>query len=52
MGKGPEAFIPVQVLDEIRLQDLYGEETHPNGAVEGRFGAALEEVLHWKRCCT
>ena len=41
-----EAFIPVQVLDQMRLQDLYGEETYPNGAVEGRFDAALEEILH------
>lgn len=28
------------------LQDLYGEETHPNGAEHGQFDGALEEVLH------
>ncbi len=41
-----EDYIPRHVLNAMRLQDLYGEETHPNGASEGRFDAALEEILH------
>ena len=41
-----EACIPLRVLDGMRLQDLYGEETHPYGAAEGRPDAALEEILH------
>ena len=41
-----EAYIPEHVLDAMSLQDLYGEETRPNGASEGRFDAALEEILH------
>ena len=41
-----EAFIPVEVLDSMILQDLYGEETHPNGAAKGIFDGALEEILH------
>ena len=41
-----EAYIPEHVLDAMSLQDLYGEETHPNGASEGRFDAALGEILH------
>lgn len=28
------------------IQDLYASETHPNGAQQGRFDGALEEVLH------
>lgn len=32
--------------DGFALQDLYGEETHPDGADAGRFDGALEEVLH------
>ena len=27
-------------------QDLYDEETHPNGAAQGLFDASLEELLH------
>jgi len=34
-------------LDSFRLQDLYGEETHPEGSsIEGGFDATLEEVWH------
>ena len=33
-------------LDDIVLQDLYASETHPNGAANGVFDAAYEEVLH------
>jgi len=40
-----EAFIPVEVLDSMILQDLYGGETHLNGAAEGVFDGALEEIL-------
>ena len=45
-GANLEDHIPRHVLNAMRLQDLYGEETHPNGASEGRFDAALEEILH------
>ena len=41
-----EAFIPIESLDSMALQDLYGEETQPGGATERRFDATLEEVLH------
>lgn len=41
-----ETYIPAHVLNGMSLQDLYGDETHPNGAVEGKFDAALEEILH------
>ena len=41
-----ETYIPGNGLSAMTLQDLYGEETHPNGASEGRFDAALEEILH------
>jgi len=32
--------------DDMSGQDLYDEETHPNGAAEGIFDASLEEILH------
>ena len=32
--------------DDIILQNLYGSETHPNGAASGIFDVAYEEVLH------
>lgn len=32
--------------EEIRIQDLYNEEVHINGAANGLFDASLEEVLH------
>jgi hypothetical protein len=38
--------VPPPVIDNMALQDLYGSETHPNGAAEGLFDASLEEVLH------
>jgi len=41
-----ETYTPAHVLKAMSLQDLYGEETHPNGAAEGKFDAALEEILH------
>lgn len=41
-----EAFIPVELLDSMALQDLYGEETQPGGSTERGFDATLEEVLH------
>ena len=41
-----ETYIPEHVLRAMSLQDLYADETHPNGAAEGRFDAALEETLH------
>lgn len=33
-------------LPEGSAQDLYADETHPNGASEGIFDASLEEILH------
>jgi len=34
-------------LDSFRMQDLYGEETHPEGSsANGGFDATLEEVWH------
>ena len=33
-------------LDSMILQDLYGSETHPDGASRGEFDASYEEVLH------
>ncbi|MFK7820190.1 MAG: hypothetical protein AB8G99_15825 [Planctomycetaceae bacterium] len=36
----------VEGLDSMILQDLYGSETHPNGASLGQFDATYEEVLH------
>ncbi len=33
-------------LPEGSAQDLYADETHPNGAAEGIFDASLEEILH------
>ena len=38
--------VPPSVIDNMALQDLYGSETHPNGAAAGLFDASLEEVLH------
>lgn len=35
-----------ELLDAMILQDLYGEETHPDGAAQGVFDATYEEVLH------
>ena len=34
------------LIDRMSLQDLYGAETHPDGASRGTFDGALEEVLH------
>jgi hypothetical protein len=35
------------VKDSYRFQDLYGDETHPDGSsADGGFDASLEEVLH------
>ncbi len=33
-------------IDAMILQDLYGSETHPDGASRGEFDASYEEVLH------
>ncbi len=41
-----ETHIPERILRAMSLQDLYAEETHLDGAAEGRFDAALEETLH------
>jgi len=38
--------VPPSVIENMALQDLYGSETHPNGAAMGIFDASLEEVLH------
>ena len=38
--------IPWEDVGDRVLQDLYDLETHPAGAAQGRFDAALEEVLH------
>jgi len=38
--------IPEDVWDDMMLVALYGEETHPGGAVRGVFDATYEEVLH------
>lgn len=35
-----------QTTDKRAVQDLYDDETHPNGAADGIFDASLEEVLH------
>ena len=35
-----------QTTDKRAVQDLYDDETHPNGAANGIFDASLEEVLH------
>jgi len=34
------------IFDSMILQDLYGEETHPEGAARAVFDASYEEVLH------
>ena len=36
----------VALFDSMILQDLYGEETHPDGASRSVFDASYEEVLH------
>lgn len=38
--------IPQRVWGTMALQNLYGEETRPNGADRGEFDVTLEEVLH------
>ena len=41
-----ESVIPFYVLDSMVLQNLYGEETHPDSSEMGVFDASLEEIWH------
>ena len=46
MGIDIHRYIPEKVWDQMILVALFGNETLPSGAANGRFDATYEEVLH------